>query len=385
MTMHVFVVDVQTFPVHLRHRFAGTGARDYRIDFNNSPTSTLGNSENTPVGMIADVNRIRSGDSIVFYVQQNQGRGMPEGKFYGIFRATEDYPFIDDNDGAQFLKSELGKSLTFRVLFEPDKVYPIGVTEWEALDEIKDISKPNQMLWSLIYRKLKGNRGCTMITEYERERLCGLLDRKNEGKFLNSGARSLDFNRATQQIMHSTENVAPYHGRKEAVNLMPRMARKRQENKAFEPHLQAVIVGEIGRPGDGLSEFLLGDSQMTWLGNEVSCGVGMQRIDVMIESVSNNGIRHIAPVELKAETIRQGNISQLQRYVDWIKQYFIPNRPSVISPALITLMPRYSRLNAVRNEILKFNADNAGETCERLRLVEYEVSEAGLRFYPNEY
>lgn len=385
MTMHVFVVDVQTFPVHLRHRFAGTGARDYMIDFNNSPTSTLGRPENTVVEMVADVNRIRSGDSIVFYVQQNQSKGMPEGKFYGIFRATEDYPFIDNNDGAQFLKSELGKSLTFRVLFEPDKVYPIGVTEWEALDEIKDISEPNQMLWSLIYRKLKGNRGCTMITEYERERLCGLLDRKNEGKFLNSGTRSLDFNRATQQIVRSTENVAPYQGRKEAVNLMPRMARKRQENKAFEPHLQAVIVGELGRPGDGLSEILLGDSQMTWLGNEVSCGVGMQRIDVMIESVSNNGIRHIAPVELKAETIRQGNISQLQRYVDWIKQYFIPNRPSVISPALITLRSRHSRSNAVRNEILKFNADNAGETCERLRLVEYEVSEAGLRFYPNEY
>lgn len=385
MTMHVFVVDVQTFPVHLHYGFAGTGARDYRIDFNNSPTSTLGLPENTVVGMVADVNRIRRGDSIVFYVQQNQSKGMPEGKFYGIFKATEDYPFIDDNDGAQFLKSELGKSLTFRVLFEPDKVYPIGVTEWEALDEIKDISEPNQMLWSLIYRKLKGNRGCTMITEYERERLCVLLDRKNEGKFLNSEHRGLGFNQATQQIMPRYENAVPYQGRKEAVNLMPRLAQKRQERKSFEPHLQAMIVGGLGRTGDGLSEILLGDSQMTWLGNEVSCGVGMQRIDVMIESISNNGIRHIAPIELKAETIRQGNISQLQRYVDWIKQYFIPNRPSVISPALITLRPRYSRLNAVRNEILKFNADNAGETCERLRLVEYEVSESGLRFYPNEY
>ena len=384
MTMHVFVVDAQTFPVHLRYGFAGTGARDYRIDFNNSPTTRL-RSENTLVGMIADVNRIRRGDSIVFYVQQNQSKGMPEGKFYGIFRATEDYPFIDDNDGAQFLKSELGKSLTFRVLFKPDRVYPIGVTEWEALDEIKDISKPNQMLWSLIYRKLKGNRGCTMITEYERERLCDLLDRKNEGKFLNPGPGSLGFNRSSQQIVPSSEIVSPYQGRKEAVNLMPRLAQKHREKKAFEPHLQAVIVGGLGRPGDGLSEILLGASQMTWLGNEVSCGVGMQRIDVMIESISNSGIRHIAPVELKAVTILPAHISQLQRYVDWIKQYFIPNRPSVISPALITLRSRYSRSNAVRNEILKFNGNNAGETCERLRLVEYEVSDASLRFYPNKY
>ncbi|PJE81157.1 hypothetical protein COU58_03995 [Candidatus Pacearchaeota archaeon CG10_big_fil_rev_8_21_14_0_10_32_42] len=41
------------------------------------------------------------------------------------------------------------KSLTFRVLLEPYEVYAQGVTEWEALDEIKLIQFPNQMLWSL--------------------------------------------------------------------------------------------------------------------------------------------------------------------------------------------------------------------------------------------
>ena len=59
------------------------------------------------------------------------------------------------------------------------------MTEWEALDEIKNIQSPNQMLWSLIYRKLKGNRGNTMITIYESERLCQLIRDKNSRQKIN--------------------------------------------------------------------------------------------------------------------------------------------------------------------------------------------------------
>jgi len=69
-------------------------------------------------------------------------------------------------------------------MIEPYKVYPIGVTEWEALDEIKYIQSPNQMLWSLIYRKLRANRGNTMITIYESERLIKLIKDKNNSKTL---------------------------------------------------------------------------------------------------------------------------------------------------------------------------------------------------------
>ena len=75
--------------------------------------------------------------------------------------------------------------MTFRTLIEPAKVYAEGVTEWEALDEIKNIQSPNQMLWSLIYRKLKGNRGNTMITIYEAERLCQLIRDKNNRQELD--------------------------------------------------------------------------------------------------------------------------------------------------------------------------------------------------------
>ena len=145
-TTHVFIVDTNTFKYHLKFMFAGTGAKDSYIDFNNNANSNLHpKTESNLAGMIADSQRVRKGDYVIFYLQQNKKEKVYEGKFYGIFRIKHDLSFLDNNDEKQFLKSLLNKSLTFRVLFEPFEVYPVGVTEWEALDEIKHIQSPNQM------------------------------------------------------------------------------------------------------------------------------------------------------------------------------------------------------------------------------------------------
>ena len=109
--------------------------------------------------------------------------------------------FLDNNDNGQYLINELEKSLTFRTLLEPSKVYADGVTEWEALDEIKNMQSPNQMLWSLIYRKLKGNRGNTMITIYEAERLCQLIRDKNNRQELNIGNINYHFDQNRQKLL----------------------------------------------------------------------------------------------------------------------------------------------------------------------------------------
>ena len=193
-TTHVFIVDAYTFKYHLEYQFAGTGAKDKRIDFNGSRTTELYHTtEDNLVGMIADSQRIRKGDYVIFYLQRNSSRGIFEGKFYGIFKTKENLAFLDNNDEEQFLKNELRKSLTFRILIEPYQVYAKGVTEWEALDEIKQIHSPNQMLWSLIYRKLKGNRGNTMITIYEDERLFKLIRDKNHRHTFNANRFTFDF------------------------------------------------------------------------------------------------------------------------------------------------------------------------------------------------
>lgn len=106
MTTHVFIVDDNTFKYHLEYLFAGTGAKDKVIDFNNSKTSKLHHfSEAGLVGMMADGCRVRKDDLIIFYVQEKSKKH--EGLFFGIFQATENGIFLDNNDKKQFLKKEL--------------------------------------------------------------------------------------------------------------------------------------------------------------------------------------------------------------------------------------------------------------------------------------
>ncbi len=388
MTTHVFIVDTTTFKYHLEYLFAGTGAKDNIIDFNNNSNTTLNHTtENNLVGMIADSQRIRKGDFIIFYLQQNYSEKVWEGKFYGIFKAKEDLSFLDNNDSGQFLKNELKKSLTFRTLLEPFEVYAKGVTEWEALDEIKHIQSPNQMLWSLIYRKLKGNRGNTMITIYESERLFKLLRDKNNRQALSGQKFSFDVQ--TQEIKQNN-TLHNYTGRKENINILLRLIKKYRDNKAFETHLQAYIVQNIGRgTNKSLDESLLNSGyKIEWLGNEVSCGVGMQRIDVMISLVHNNDCqkRIILPIELKSVEANPDNVIQIQRYIDWLEQYYIPNRISDIQPVLISKKIANKTSDSYKKIIESFKQFNEKNSrCMPIKYIEYELEENNLNFQEISY
>lgn len=386
MTTHVFIVDSNTFKFHLEYLFAGTGAKDNSIDFNDCPNPTTPphpTTENNLVHMIADADRVRSGDQIIFYLQQDYGKKIFEGKFFGIFEAKDNWSFLDNNDPNQYLKTELQKSLTFRTLVTPHSVYPEGVTEWEALDEIKNINSPNQMLWSLIYRKLKGNRGNTMITVYEAERLSQLIRNKNGRASLNFSDKVLSFDPTTQKIVSLDKRVNSYQGRKEKINLLPRLIYKYQQGKSFEAHLQAYITKNIGLGlNPSLDETVIGRGYtIEWLGNEVSCGVGMQRIDVMT-SVVKNRQKVLIPIELKAVEANERNVIQIQRYVDWIRQYYIPNRASDIQPVLLTKEINNKETDAYRRLVTKLNQFNTGnrEDCKPLKFVEFSLVNRDLHF-----
>ena len=391
MTTHVFIVDKTTLKLHLEYLFAGTGAKKrdgkshegYLIDFNNSADTIFApQTENMFVGMIADGGRVRIGDQIIFYLQQSLSEKIFEGKFFGIFKATSDWSFLDNYDGQQYLNTELNKSLTFRTLIEPYKIYSEGVTEWEALDEIKNMTSPNQMLWSLIYRKLKGNRGNTMITIYEAERLTQLIRNKNNRAELNCRDKALSFDAGEQKIVCLDERQRTYAGRQEVINLLPRLVAKYQAGNSFESHLQAYITKNLGKgTNTGLDESILNGAQIEWLGNEVSCGVGMQRIDVM-PSVIQNEQRTLIPVELKAVEADERNVIQIQRYVDWIEQYYIPNRQSDIQPVLVAKKITDKQSNAYQRLIDSFNRFNQANNnrCARLKFVEFDLDNDDLNF-----
>ncbi len=384
MTTHVLIVDAQTIKLHLEYLFIGTGARENVIDFNNCRQSSLHHStEKTLVGMIADGSRIRTGDKVIFYLQSANGA---EGNFFGVFGTKEKGVFLDNNSPEQFLKNELGKSLTFRAFITPLDVYAEGVTEWEALDEIKNIYSPNQMLWSLIYRKLKGNRGNTMITMYESDRLIQLIRNKNKRYPLNCAGKCLSFDVDSKRIIAVDGNYS-YTGRQEKINLLPRLVEKHGQGKAFEVHLQAYITQNIGfGKNQSLDATILGKSEIEWIGNEVSCGVGMQRIDLLL-SIRRVGSKIMMPIELKAVEASAENIRQIQRYVEWIQQYYIPNQPGDIYPVLLTKRITDKTHNSYQNliaEIRCFNDTNSG-SCEHLMFIEFSVEQDDLLFESVDY
>ncbi|MDO4526686.1 MAG: hypothetical protein Q4B87_01190 [Candidatus Saccharibacteria bacterium] len=388
MTTHVFIVNSNTFEVHLKYLFAGTGAKEDFIDFNNSAATVYSsNTENKLVGMSADACRIRRGDKIIFYLQQNFGEGIREGKFYGIFEATDNWSFLDNNDGQQYLLGdELSKSLLFRTKIKPSEVYPEGVTEWEALDSINNINSPNQMLWSLIYRKLKGNRGNTMITIYESEKLCQQIRNKNKRVSL-SVTGQLEFDKSKQTIVATDDPLAIYSGRQEEINVFPRLVEKYNNDKAFEAHLQSYIVKNIGLGiNSTLDNLILGKNQkIEWLGNEVSCGVGMQRIDIALSIIDNSTQRIFVPIELKAVEISEDNVRQVTRYIDWIEQYYLPNRQSDVQPIIIAkkhVNNPHSRVNNYErtlNLFRDFNKRNANR-CNGIKYIDYEIVDGDLIF-----
>lgn len=380
MTTHVFIVDENTFKYHLEYLFVGTGGKEYNVDFNNRTDSALHyTTENMLVGMMADGCRLRQDDFVLFYVQSSGGK---EGKFYGIFKVANDCIFIENNSSQQYLKNILHKNLTFRQCIVPYKVYENGVTEWEALDEIRNTPAPCQMIWSLIYRKLKGNRGNTMVTIYEADKLFDLIRSKNNGTILNG--TSFSYN--GEKIVNS-DNINHYEGNQDIKpNIKTRFISKYNAKLAHEAHLQMLIMQNIGNGTIISLDETLGVNRenIEWLGNEVSCGVGMQRIDIMISQKVDDTQRNIIPIELKAVPASIDNIKQINRYIDWIEQYYNPNRPSTICPVLICKKHKPIS-NNLKTEFRTFNANGIGR-YQPLVYIEYWVdSENNINFSRVQY
>jgi hypothetical protein len=369
MTTHVFIVDSNTFKYHLEYMFAWTWAWDKYIDFNNSDITNLHYaSENWLLWMIADWNRVRINDLIIFYLQQNSSNWIREWKFFWVFKVTERL-FLDNNDENQFLWNELWKSLTFRIKISPHHVYEKGITEWEALDEIKNIQAPGQMLWSLIYRKLKANRWNTMLTLYESDRLINLIRNKNQRNTLEWN--NFSFNVDEEKII-ATENNLEYTWWSENINILPRLIKKFNRNNQFETHLQAYILNNI----ENLD--FLNNQNIEWIWNEVSCWVGMQRIDIMLSVLWEN--RKVLPIELKSTEAYVNIKFQIQRYVDWIEQYYISNYPSDIEPIIISRKIINKDSEKYTDLINMFNEFNSINNTLPLKYIEFEIIENNIFF-----
>lgn len=380
-TTHVFIVDTTTFNVHLKYMFAGTGAKELSADILLSKKRLIVDKkkkwkEMLLIGLAADAARIRSGDYILFYLQQNKQKGVEEGQLFGIFQARG-RAFVDPT--GKVLKSKLNKKLPFRVFIRPYKVYAKGISEWDLLDNIEDIKSPKEMIWSLIYRKLRGNRGNTMITLDETSRVFALLAEKNGCKKLRGKGFSWD--EQAKQIRIDKTCKYPNTFKRKPLDVKPRLIAKITHKLSFENLLQTFIVGNLKTKLKGIFE----KQEIDWIGNEVACGVGMQRIDVLVQSHDKRGNVFIYPIELKDEPIKKDIFIQLQRYISWIKLYYQTKKQQQIIPVIIAAKPgkKKSQHSSISENFERFNQDNKNN-CQKLRYITFSPDKM-LKFEEVDY
>jgi len=170
-----------------------------------------------------------------------------------------------------------------------------------------------------------------MITDNESRRLEILLSAKNNDEYLESNFFSFENNTI---VASDVERI--YVGQENELDILPRLLYKDRRNNKCESHLQAYVVQNIDK--ESLKSLLLENIDNLWIGNEVSCGVGMQRIDVATMQTTEESVI-INVIELKCiEAYNEIIDNQIPWYIEWIRNYIFPTFPrkvAIINPVII--------------------------------------------------
>ena len=212
--------------------------------------------------------------------------------------------------------------------------------EWEALDKLPVYA--TEMQWSLIYRKLKGKRGCTPLLPWEAQRLTGMIRNKNSGKPIanNQFTGGFDWDNKNREIISTSSREAYSFSQRYNFNPVEAIwyVQNYQEsfetylkegspywevspqhlwrNNSYESYLQLYFTENIGV--DTNLNPIVGNT-VVWFGNEVACGVGMQKIDIL--TICQDGERRkYRMVELKDEPVQSSIVEQIEYYINWASQ-----------------------------------------------------------------
>lgn len=385
MTTHLFIVDKDTFPAHLKYMFAGTGKGD--------------GEEN--IGMISDVSGCRIGDKILFYLTQDTAEKR-DGKFFGVFEVASK-PFWQKK--GDYLYEELGKRrLTNRVLIKPFLVYPKGVSEWDTLDNLDNLSngknsKVNELIWSLIYRKLEGNRGCTPIFDYEFNQILRLIKAENKEKSLNL-SKNYQFNNEEIKILNNdlvydeskisnkdfiplTDDNGNTYSVKEKIikvrNGQFKYKRKYKQEERIciqhkcEEELEYFFVSNIGFNIE-INKITGKPEDLYFWGSQIFAGVGKRRIDVL--TLSNKGELRI--IELKDEEFDEYQLNQILKYIKWARQYIREPKDKKIVPILVV-----NSISNAKEKLLSFNKEL--KDCEPIKVFIWKIKDNNIIFEEFDY
>lgn len=339
MNYHLFIVDEISFKYHLEYGFVGTGSAN--TSFN--------------IKLWTDIIRLKENDKIIFYVQNNK-------KFYGFFKVTST-PFFDSNHYLQpnimpYLGGKNNIRLQYRALMNADNVFSEGIEEFELIDILPE--KSSDVLWSILYRKLKGSRGCSPVFKIEYDIIFKKISEKNNNKKLVGC--NFSYNNGRIKI---TKNNSTYQERQISYDIKSDILK----NVYFEHHLHSLLL-------DKLPNLIFNSPE--WVGNEVYSGSGMQSIDIL--SIDNNNIFNI--IEVKKDEIPKNITEQVRKYIQWLKNRFQNFISTNFQPILFgKKITGSTKQNSRLNEFTTFNNLNISLP---IKYFEYEVDYSNLIIIINE-
>ena len=331
--MHLLIVNDQTLAVTLRYGFVGTTRKDpaKKVVAWSQAGTLHPQAEKAQAWLYADICGVNKGDEILFYLERPGNDTKREGgHFFGIFRCVSDAPFFEP-DGA-YLQDELGIPVYYRALVEPVTVYAKGLTEWYMMDEMGEFRSVQEIPWTLIYRKMAGGRGCTPLLPHEAKMIRRLLDLKNAGQQLPP--TGIGYSSRTLSLCVSGES-SPYAGDTARI---PDITKRTAElidhpTRSAEMQVEAYLMQELRR-NDELTRALFPGHSVQWVGNEIFCGAGLQRIDMLVYA-SNDMNQFIHLLELKGWDADSDAAPQLNRYIKWLKAHIPGITPQQIIPTIV--------------------------------------------------
>lgn len=347
MNYHLFIVDERSLKYHLEFGFVGTGR--VNNDFN--------------ISLYKDLCRLKNNDKIIFYVQKLR-------KFYGIFKVINS-PFFESNENAYLQPNPLnivnnsGDNITlrYRCKIEPYEVYRYGIDEFDLIDIL-----PNNVvdvLWSLLYRKLKAERGNSPLFGKEFNIIRNKLKDINNNQIQNSNGYTF----INAEIIPSMPNN---YGGNDSDNI--NLTQFFLENNYFEDHIHSLLLKET--PSIIFSE------QFDWLGNEVYCGAGMQAMDILF--IKNNVFNII---EIKKGNIPLTITEQILKYIRWLKNRFNDiaiehYQPIILGEKIKRNKSNRSIMNTRRNKLIEFNNLNISLP---IKYYEYEIIDSDILIHFIDY
>ena len=344
MKAHILITNKETFPICRDRLVWGVGVENIPKHF--TDFVNLKYSRKPYLKMLVDMLGVRQGD-LAFLYERQVG-------FHGVYKVNSDL-FWDTEDIKDLSNSnKIDYQWPLRFTLKCVNYFSKPVPE----DLLFSTQKYESDFWIWAYRKVQGARGCNTITKEAAESLIELLVKIN--------TTDEKYNKfVSYQKPKNTEPIfLPLNTNNKKVDL--------------EDILRGYLISKLDKePDNGLYDLFGPIEDIEWYANNIPYHISRKNIDILCfhKNFKYTGLPfryRYSIIELKKDTAKPQDISQLIRYSQWAGSRLANGEIEMIQPILIAA-------NFQEKAIMKAKESDFNE--RGIKLFKYQtISDKELRF-----